>query len=42
MWFLLLTYSSLVSTKIIIKGNTHVEVLLQELIFKRLGSFRGY
>lgn len=42
MWFLLLTYSSLVSTKIILERNTHVEVLLQELIFKRLGSFRGY
>lgn len=41
MRFLLLTLSFLVSTKIIIKRNTHVEVLLQESILKRSGSLRG-
>lgn len=33
MWFVLLALSFLLSTKIIVKRNTHIEVLLQELIF---------
>lgn len=33
MWFVLPTLSFLLSTKIIVKRNTHIEVLLQELIF---------